>query len=156
MTYWLFAPGENAEDWYFSLSTNKMYIGYDGAGIKNLNNYKSRESIEKDINKGFSFDEYLTHPFHVLCCWQFANEINIGDIIFARGGVKKIIGYGIVKSNYQYDANGKEGFKHNRDVEWHPLEYEINTSFGLPRKTLTLIKDNYKINELCKICNIAE
>ena len=41
------------------------------------------------------------------CLWQFANEIKIGDIIFAKKGVHKIIGKGIVTSDYIYDTSKK-------------------------------------------------
>ena len=67
--------------------------------------------------------------------WQFANDISIGDIIFAKQGVNFILGHGIVTSGYIYDPKRSE-FHHIRQVNWiHKGEWE-NPGHGV-LKTLT-------------------
>ena len=71
--------------------------------------------------------------------WEFANEINIGDVIICKQGRKKYLGYGVVKSDYIFDDTKSED-KHIRKVEWikrgsWPAKKE------LPIKTLTNITE---------------
>ena len=49
--------------------------------------------------------------------WDFSNEINIGDIIIAKKGRSKYLGYGIVVSDYVFDE-AKGEYRHSRQVNW--------------------------------------
>src|SRR5690606_19796305 len=49
--------------------------------------------------------------------WQFANEMKIGDVIFVKKGLNKIIGRGIVSSEYFYDES-REEYNNVRKVDW--------------------------------------
>lgn len=54
---------------------------------------------------------------YIQCTWDFANEIKVGDIVFAKQGLSKVLGYGIVKSDYRYDKN-RNSYRNVRTVDW--------------------------------------
>lgn len=75
----------------------------------------------------------LRHERHL---WEFASplkdlarNIRKGDIIIARQGKTKVLGFGVVKSDYYYDK-GASDFKHRREVKW-------------TKKVIGPIDDNY-------------
>lgn len=75
----------------------------------------------------------LEHPRRL---WEFtsplkdmARNIRKGDIIIARQGKSKVLGFGVVKGDYYYDK-GVGGFKHRREVQW-------------TKKSIAPIDDNY-------------
>ncbi len=92
-------------------------------------------------------------------CEEFANVISIGDIVFVKSKQKELIGYGIVKSDYEYKQEKAE-YKHCRDVDWK-LKGAWPTDFNLVQKTLTDVtkyktdNPNYKLysEELMAIIN---
>ena len=49
--------------------------------------------------------------------WQFAREVAVGDIVFAKRGMHTIVGRGIVESDYIYDKNRHE-YQHIHKVHW--------------------------------------
>src|SRR5699024_279785 len=68
--------------------------------------------------------------------WQFTNEMKIGDIVYVKKGQNKIIGWGIVTSEHQYNPN--QEFKNIRTVDWKD-NGEWITSIKPAPKTLTNI-----------------
>ena len=52
-----------------------------------------------------------------LATWEFINEIQVGDIVFAKRGRTHIIGRGIVEGEYVFDGS-REEYKHIRKVLW--------------------------------------
>jgi len=71
-----------------------------------------------------SIDDRWTYTNAAHATWQFANEMQVGDIIFVKKGQDKIIGKGIVESEYKYSPDRGE-FCHIRKVNWtHKGEWE--------------------------------
>lgn len=113
-TYWIYAPGENAYKWEENLSTGTMCIGWDFMG--DLSEYASRNDIKKALqeyynmpNKNFTNDS--------LALWEFVHKMKVGDIIYVKKGLKKIIGKGIVEGDYYYDETLSE-YPNLRKVNW--------------------------------------
>lgn len=52
-----------------------------------------------------------------LAVWEFTHVIKPGDIIYAKSGISKIVGRGIVTSDYIYDES-YEDFRNVHKVEW--------------------------------------
>lgn len=166
MKYWIISPGKNAEAWPDFVTFKMMGIGYAQECIGDISKYSSKEEIDNsNFDEKFNkmYDESGRHPLHRKCCWQFAKEINIGDIVFAKDRTHKLCGYGIVKSNYIFNKDDKyfNGmsefiFPHIRIVDWVPFEERRKTDVYLDRKTLKEIKDESTITELCEICNIKK
>jgi 5-methylcytosine-specific restriction protein B len=62
--------------------------------------------------------EENTYRNNSYATWQFANDLKVGDIIFAKQGMHKLVGRGVVKSDYYFDNSAPDGYKHVRKVEW--------------------------------------
>ncbi|MCI1732988.1 MAG: EVE domain-containing protein [Bacteroidales bacterium] len=111
---WLYAPGRDASKWNECLSQNIMCIGWDKIGDITACEKKDEitnrlQKIYKKPNSTFTNDN--------LALWQFSKEMQIGDIVIAKKGYNKIIGRGVIKSDYEFDDT-RENYKHVRKVQW--------------------------------------
>ncbi len=131
LTYWTFSPGENASRWQLCIDEGIMCIGWDALG--DLSQYASREDMRTEIKKHYPTDGNAKNSS--LAVWQFAKEMKHGDVVFAKKGMTKIIGRGIVESDYYFDDNYSD-FKHVRKVRWtHVGEWITDDKHAM--KTLT-------------------
>lgn len=113
VTYWLYSPGEKASKWPLCTSEGIMCIGWDAMG--DLSQYATREDMRTAVKKYFPTDGSAVNDS--LAVWQFANEMKPGDIVIAKKGMNKIVGRGVVESDYMFDDN-RSDFKHIRKVRW--------------------------------------
>ena len=111
--YWIYSPGDNACMWDAFYKLGIMGIGWDD--VTDLKGFSSKEEIKDYMKK--VYDPSYSYKNNAHCLWQFANEIKIGDVIFVKKGMHKIIGKGVVTSDYIYDST-RETYKHIRKVEW--------------------------------------
>ena len=111
--YWIYSPGANACMWDAFYKLGIMGIGWDD--VTDLKGFSSKEEIKDYMKK--VYDPSYSYKNNAHCLWQFANEIKIGDVIFVKKGMHKIIGKGVVTSDYIYDST-RETYKHIRKVEW--------------------------------------
>mgnify|MGYP002643924522 CR=1 FL=1 len=111
--YWIYSPGDNACMWDEFYNLGIMGIGWDD--VTDLKEFTSKEEIKDYMKK--VYDPSYSYKNNAHCLWQFANEIKIGDVIFVKKGMHKIIGKGVVTSEYIYDF-ARETYKHIRKVEW--------------------------------------
>ena len=129
-TVWLYAPGENAKLWDECVEEGKIYLGWDELG--DLNQYVSREAVTDALKekRGTSKNDSLT-------IWNFIQEMQVGDVVYAKRGRKIILGRGVVTSDYYYDAHRNE-YRNVRNLDWDLVgEWTINTR--MPIKTLTKV-----------------
>lgn len=118
--YWIYAPGENSSKWDEFYYQGIMGIEWDEMG--DLKQYKSKEDMKAKMKELYGPE--LSYKNSALATWQFANEIQIGDIVFAKKGMYKVIGRGIVETDYIYDPSRKS-YKHIRKIKWtHKGEWE--------------------------------
>ena len=89
-----------------------MAIGWEELG--DLSDYIEREDLVNAFNQVYGAKN---RPNDVSCNDDFANKMNIGDVVFVKKGRRKILGYGIVTSAYYYDKNRKY-YNSIRDVNW--------------------------------------
>ena len=148
VNYWLYSPGEQAYMWEEFYNDDIMAIGWD---IGDLRNYNSKKDFSNRLK--ILYNDNSNHFNDALCLWQFTNEIEVGDIVFAKKGMNEIIGRGIVESGYEYD-NSREHYTSLRKVNWidkGSWPYGDNKK-KLHMKTLTKITDYIEtvdeINEL--------
>lgn len=133
VSYWIYSPGENASKWQECLNEGIMCIGWDD--LRDLSNYATREDVRAEIKKFYPSNGSAKNDS--LAVWQFSREIKEGDIIFAKKGMTKIIGRGVVESGYIFDDSRSE-FKHVRKVRWTNVgEWETEDKSAM--KTLTNI-----------------
>ncbi len=112
--YWLYAPGHNADKWNQFYDDGIMAIGWGDIG--NLKSFPDKNAMKEKMKEVYG-DEY-SYKNDAHATWQFANEIKVGDIIFVKQGYSKIIGRGVVESEYIYDNSSKNEYKHLRKVNW--------------------------------------
>lgn len=142
---WLYAPGENASIWDECLNDGQMYLGWDLMG--DLTKYESRKSMTTMLKELYGADK--SHKNDSLAVWEFANIINIGDIVYAKRGRRSIIGRGVVKGEYIFDPT-RNAYVHTRTVDWE-MTGNWESEELLPMKTLT---DITKYPELTKKLSI--
>ena len=107
--YWIYSPGDNASMWDEFYKSGIMGIGWDD--VTDLKGFSSKEEIKDFMKK--VYDPSYSYKNNAHCLWQFANEIKVGDVIFVKKGMHKIIGKGIVTSDYIYDTS-RSTYKHTR------------------------------------------
>lgn len=127
--YWIYSPGDNACMWDEFYQLGIMGIGWDE--VKDLKDFSSKEEIKNYMKT--VYDASYSYKNNAHCLWQFANEIQIGDVIFVKKGMHKIVGRGIVTSDYIYDP-ARTSYKHIRKVDWqnkgeweHPRQAVMKT-----------------------------
>ena len=129
--HWLYAPGEKARKWEDCKANGMLLLGWDPIG--DFTQYTSIEEISSVLK-----DEYGSGSSYIndkLAIWQFLNDLKIGDIVYAKNGVSKIIGKGIIVGDYVYDETRDE-YKNTRKINWTNIG-DWSTDFKLPLKTLT-------------------
>jgi hypothetical protein len=131
--YWLYAPGSQAIMWEEFYSKGIMAIGWDELG--DLNDYTDKATITAKLKELSGKDIPGSMKNDSTACYEFANDVSPGDIIFAKSKQRELIGYGIVKSGYYLDTE-RESYKSCIDVEWKAKGH-WETDFNLVQKTLT-------------------
>lgn len=153
--YWIYAPGENARMWERFYKDGIIAIDWYEYEFGDLSRYSSRDEII-DYMREYNGDD-KSYAADSLALWQFSNEIKPGDIIFAKNGINKIIGFGKVVSGYyfsdtneyaeyEYDDVYYDTYKHRIKVEWLSNK-EFTVAKQLPIKTLTKLNDKQRISE---------
>lgn len=130
--YWIYAPGENASQWDWCQETGMMCIGWHDLG--DLSQFSSMDEINTKMQDVYKKPD-ANFMNDRLAVWDFLNTMNPGDIVYAKRGKSKIVGRGIVRGSYVYDASlGR--FPNTRVVEWtHTGEWDAPHDSVL--KTLT-------------------
>lgn len=127
--YWLYSPGGQASEWKEFSSEGIMALGWD---VGDLAQFPDRDSIRQALD----VDETgASMKNDVLALWQFQNEIEPGDIIYAKKGRRLLVGRGEVTSSARYEPD-RSSYRYVRTVEWtHDGEWENPENAAM--KTLT-------------------
>lgn len=146
--YWIYSPGENAIKWEEFHEKGIMALGWEELG--DLKAYDSRDEIKEKLQEQYTDSSCMNSS---LATWQFVNEMKVGDIIFVKKGMYKVIGRGVVTGDYEFDAS-RADYNHIRKVNWtHDGEWKHPGQAVM--KTLTDITDytDYveKLNALFEI-----
>ncbi|MBR0472225.1 MAG: AAA family ATPase [Methanosphaera sp.] len=118
--YWAYSPGNYASKWSSYFNRNIMGIG-SVKSIGSLDDYSNTEEDREKLTDLVVKEKNLKvrNRNEATVLLQFAKEIKSGDIIFAKQGNKKIVGWGIVKNTpYYYDKTLDDEYYHYRDVQW--------------------------------------
>ncbi len=111
--YWIYAPGDGAAYWDEFYDEGIMAIGWDPIG--DLSQYETKSEMKEAMKEEIDPDRPFKNAAHAT--WQFANEMEPGDIVFVKRGMHHIVGRGIVESDYYFDDE-REFFKNVRKVKW--------------------------------------
>lgn len=118
--YWIYAPGDGAAYWDEFYDEKIMAIGWDPIG--DLSKYETKSEMKEAMKEKIDPSRPYKNAAHAT--WQFANEMEPGDIVFVKKGMHQIVGRGIVESDYIYDED-RDYFKNIRKVNWtHKGEWQ--------------------------------
>lgn len=143
---WIYSPGEGARKWDECIANDKMYLGWDDMG--DFDPYETREDMKLRMKE--LYGEEKDYRNDSLATWEFTNEMNIGDVVFAKKGRGCIIGRGVVTGDYEYDKNRTE-YRHVRNVKWNKVgEWTLQEPLAMKTLTNLTAYTDYvrKLNEL--------
>ncbi len=112
--YWIYSSGKNSCMWDEFYDAGIMAIGWGEIG--DLSTFKTKDDMKEKMRETYHTNLSYTMTSHAT--WQFANEMQVGDVIFVKHGLHKVIGHGIVTSEYEFDEDRTDEFKHVRRVNW--------------------------------------
>ncbi|MBO7537651.1 MAG: hypothetical protein J6T44_00045 [Prevotella sp.] len=142
---WIYAPGEQARLWDECQKQGLLRLGWDELG--DYNQFDSRQTVIAKMKDVYGIDNKSNDA---LAVWQYLNDMQIGDIVYAKKGSYHIIGRGVVDGNYVYNDDLDE-YKNTRLIRWTETG-DWDAPFRLPQKTLTrLYADDPNINLLEKM-----
>jgi 5-methylcytosine-specific restriction protein B len=110
-TYWAIAPYDSdipdvfQRAWSHHLGQNVIAIGWSELG--DLSGLRRTDLEER------AHQEWPGEPGAVRSLWPFLHEIDVGDVVVARRGVKRVIGIGRVTRPAYFDeaaGNRRTGF----------------------------------------------
>jgi 5-methylcytosine-specific restriction protein B len=131
--YWALGAGEGGRLWNDFQEHKIAAIGWDHLG--DLKKLKTFEAVRAALTK---HDPNGPDPINnAAACHEFAHVMKPGDYVVAKIGRKKVLGLGVVLSDYRFDRS-REEYKHVRDVRWLRVGMlELPSEAQTPVKTLT-------------------
>lgn len=149
--YWIYSAGPGSNKWDEFYNEGVMAIGWSEFG--DLSQYETRKEMTETIQK--LRDSNTSFKNITLAVWDFSNKMKINDVIFVKEGTDKIVGWGIVQSDYYYDLKVRDDYKNRRKVDWkgkgewdHPGKAvlktltEITSYTNYVEKLKNLVSDN--------------
>lgn len=129
--YWMYAPGEKASKWQRCIEQNIICIGWDALG--DLSTMDSLEECREELKRAYNKPD-SSFMNDGLAVWEFSHVMQVGDVVYAKQGVNKIIARGIVASEYIYNPSFDD-YCNTRKIEWtHIGNWELK---NIVQKTLT-------------------
>ena len=130
--FWAYAPGQGADHWEEFYEVGLLAIGWDSTG--DLRQYADKEALKRRMHELWPGP---SPTMNALACWNFANVMKVGDIVFAKQGKRKVVGYGVVSGDYLFDDK-RQAFKSTRRMKWLGKgAWNLPEDDQLPMKTLT-------------------
>jgi 5-methylcytosine-specific restriction protein B len=138
VSYWKFAPGENAWNWEACREGGFIAMGWDELGdLRDI----SREEFEQRCAAALQeHPEWKQSGLEQL--WKFAHEIVVGDKIVANRGTSEILGIGTVTGPYEFVPNVQHG--HHLPVEWEDLTPRTVNEGGWRKALVKLDRGKYE------------
>ena len=138
--FWLVAPGSGATQWDEFYEQGIIAIGW--TGTPDLRQFETKEEVRQKLQE---LEPGTSKTNDARACWQFARSISRGDVVFAKHGKTRILGYGFVDGDYIFDSS-RGSFKHVRKVRWRSNgDWKMPVGRSLPLKTLTDITSDSQL-----------
>jgi len=141
---WKIAPGKKA--WFWENWRNWNCITISWLNETNFLKFKDKDAITEELKKAKEGDFGAAKSI-----WQFVHEIQEGDIVVANLGKGRVVGIGIVASEYlppddpRNPNKTSERHRHVRKVEWlidKPTEIDEGLfGYRIPPTVLPLSHD---------------
>lgn len=139
--YWIFTPAESSKSWEDFYTHGYIALGLDALG--DLKQYSSKDALKQMMKAKFGAGRNYKHLGNV--AWQFAEDMHVGDIVYFGSGTQKLLGRGIVKSDYTYDT-GRKVQRNVRTIAW------TNKGEWMPESRVTrrVLSDITPFAEYCR------
>ena len=132
--YWTYAPGRDAQYWDEFYEKGIMAIGWGDLG--DLREYADKKAIVHALRK-LNNEPDASKKNDATACHAFVREMQVGDVVFAKQGGSRILGRGVVDSDYEFDKS-REAFKHVRRIRWLTKgDWRVAEDSRFALKTLT-------------------
>ncbi len=100
----------------------------------------------QEIKQNLISHDYGPNPTTTTSCLRrFANDMRVGDVLFATRGTKpeRLLGWGCVTGDYRYAPEAERRRVHSRPVQWHRCDDAVPFPKlgGIVRKRLTFAGD---------------
>jgi len=139
---WLYAPGPKAMYWDEFRNAGIAAIGWDDLGDLSL--FPNREAIKARLEEVYAEEASTVNAQQ---CLDFGHRMHPGDWIFVKRGRREIVGFGVVGSEYQFDAS-RSYYRHVHQVDWQRAgSWPTLDRRLLSMKTLTQITDDTELAE---------
>jgi MoxR-like ATPase len=131
--YWVMGLGQGGRLWKPCLAEGIIAIGWDFLG--DFNQYKTKDEFAAAISKHRDDGKNPMNSTHA--CYQFAQEMKVGDYVFSKKGMSQLYGCGVIESDYMFDPDRAE-YRSIRKVRWlKDGNWTIPENVRVPLKTLT-------------------
>ena len=102
--YWTYSPGEGGSYWDYCYDNNQMIIGWDDIGP--INYYNDRDHIAAALKEKYNEENAYND---ISCIDDFIHKLHEGDIVIAKIGQSKLLGYGrVIDNKYLYNNIEKD------------------------------------------------
>ncbi len=140
---WVISPGQQAIYWPQFLGESNITVGWEDVG--DLSKYDDRAALQQAMADAYGDES--SHRNSSLTLWEFAHSIQVGDVIYAKQGMSRVLGWGVIKSAYRFEPErGEHG--NVIDVEWKDIrELTLPEQCRVPLKTLTNVDGHQRFIE---------
>ena len=112
--FWTLSAGHGGDHWQDFLDNGIIAIDWDRT--TDLREFGDKEELRQKLIELWP-EEEGTKTNDALACWQFVREMKPGDVVFAKQGLRKLLGVGRITGDYTFDQ-GRQTYKHVRKVKW--------------------------------------
>jgi MoxR-like ATPase len=146
---WLYAPGRDAEHWDEFYRDGLIAIGWNELG--DLSAFSDQELVAVKMQELYERDSSPTNDARA--CYEFSQVMRPGDLVFAKRGRSRIVGYGTVLGDYRFEPT-RENYQHVRRMRWDGRgQWPLSRSLAM--KTLTDIShDAELVQQLRKLVEL--
>jgi len=129
---WVISAGEGGRMWDDFRENGIVAIGWDHLG--DLSEYGAQDAISQALSE---HDGRQNPSNDTLACWQFSTEITEGDVVVAKHGRSKLLGWGRVTGPYRHEPERLE-YKNVVPVDWRASgSWTLPQARRITPKTLT-------------------
>ncbi|MDE0127580.1 MAG: AAA family ATPase [Bryobacterales bacterium] len=113
-------------------------VAEDGVASIGWDRFGDLRRSKDDIRRELISRGYGPNPNNrTLFLWEFANKMNVGDIVVATLKGEWLVGWGRVTGDYRNDSEGGRFRVHTRAVDWHVCDVKLQAFGAAAVKRLT-------------------
>lgn len=158
MSIWLVRAGKNGEYEEKFLKDNRIYLTWNDIEYS-LADYKDKDTLFKALIETYIYEKERRVSNWTGQIGTFANKMKIGDWIVLPSKMSRTIHIGEIKSEYKFDSNADNLYKHYREMKWFAqdiprdrFDQDILYSFGASMTICNIYRNDAekRIKEMSK------